>query len=468
MQERDFHESFLFGAASSGPQSEGAFDKPHESVMDAWFRLHPEDFHDGIGPNTASDFYHRYPEEFKRMKECGFNSFRTSLQWSRLIRNLETGEADETAVRYYRNLIRCAKENGIRLILNLHHFDLPEDLLEQYGGWENRHVAELFVKYAHTAFELFGNEVELWTTFNEPMVIAEAGYLEGFHWPKYKGRGKEAVQVMYHLNLASALVIQEFRRMKCPGKIGIILNLTPVIPRSDSEEDRRAAEFAEDFYNRFFLTSAVKGVFPERLIRVFGENDVLFAAKEEDVTVFSANTVDFLGVNYYHPKRVKARETPLNESGWTPSRTFEDYTPSNIRINPYRGWEILPEAITEIAETIRTEYGNIPWYLSECGMGIEHEERFLSAEGIIEDDCRIAFYEEHLARLLEAIKAGSNCFGFHAWTAFDCWSWNNAYKNRYGFISVDPKTQERTIKKSGRWFRKLSETGNLPGYERNS
>lgn len=106
---------------------------------------------------------------------------------------------------------------------------------------------------------------------------------------------------------------------------------------------------------------------------------------------------------------------------------------------------------------VKEEYGNIPWFISENGMGVENEARFIDENGVIDDVYRIEFYEEHLRWLHKAIEEGSHCFGYHAWTAFDCWSWNNAYKNRYGFISIDLETQKRTIKSSGRWYRKVSD-----------
>ena len=456
-----FPEHFLWGAASSGPQSEGSFQKPHASVMDYWFQTRPQDFYDGAGPDQASDFYHRYREDLRLMKECGFNSFRTSIQWTRLIQNLETGAPDPDGVSFYNRLIEEAQALGIQLILNLHHFDLPEVLLEQYGGWESRHVVDLYVRFARTAFTLFGNRVSRWTTFNEPMVIAEAGYLDGFHWPKYKNRGKAAVQVMYHMALASALAVKAFHELVPDGSIGIILNLTPAYPKDAQAEHLAAARFVEQFYNRFFLDAAVKGSFPKELLKELRRQSVLFTASDDDLAAVSENTVDFIGVNYYHPRRVQARTDSWQEAEWSPNAYFCDYEMPNRRINPYRGWEIHPQAIGDIADVIKNEYNNIPWYLSENGMGVEHEARFMNEAGVICDDYRIAFYEEHLAQLHQAIQNGAACFGFHAWTAVDCWSWNNAYKNRYGFIALDRSTGSRTIKQSGRWFRKLADTNTL-------
>ena len=453
-----FPEGVWWGAASSGPQSEGTFEKANENVMDYWFRNYPEDFFEGVGPTIASDFYHQYAKDFHLMKQIGFNSFRTSIQWSRLIKNFETGEPDEKGIVFYKNLIQEAKKEGIELILNLHHFDMPIELLEKYGGWESKHVVNLFVKFAQTAFEKLGQDISYWTTFNEPMVIPEAGYLYGFHYPKYVGKGKEAVQIIYNINLASAKVIQLYRNMNLPGKIGAILNLTPAYPRSDSKEDLEASAFTDDFFNRSFLDPAVKGMFPETLIERLKKDDVLWESTSDELEILQNNTVDFLGVNYYHPKRVKAQDNPEKyENPWMPDKYFEEYEWKEARLNPYRGWEIYPKAIYDIAKNIQDNYGNIPWFISENGMGVEGEEKYKGLDGSIQDDYRIEFYKEHLAWLSKAIDEGSACFGYHAWTAFDCWSWNNAYKNRYGFISIDLETQKRTIKKSGYWYKSVSE-----------
>lgn len=456
-----FPEGFWWGAASSGPQTEGWAGKRHENVMDTWYRTERKDFFNGVGPDVASDFYHRYPEDFRLMKEVGLNTFRTSVQWTRLIKDLETGEADPEGVKFYRDMIREARKNGIEPILNLHHFDLPTELLEKYGGWESKHVVDLYEKFVKTAFAELGDDVKYWTTFNEPMVIPEAGYLYGFHYPKYSGRGKEAVQVMYNINLASARAIRAFRESGKDGEIGIILNLTPAYPKSDSEEDLAAAKFADEFFNYSFLDPAVKGTFPADLEKVLENDGVLWDATDDERDLIRNNTVDFLGVNYYHPKRVMAPGNPDKYENWMPDRYFEEYEWDQARINPYRGWEIYPRAMYDIAKNIQDNYGNIRWFVSENGMGVEGEERFRKEDGSIEDDYRIDFYKEHLASLHKAMEEGSNCFGYHPWCALDCWSWNNAYKNRYGFIGIDLGDQSRKIKKSGRWYRDLADSGIL-------
>ena len=454
-----FPENFWWGAATSGPQSEGRFHKAHRSVFDYWFDTDPQAFFHQVGPNTASNFYNSYKEDIAMMKEIGLNSVRTSIQWTRLMKDFETGETDADGVRFYNAVIDEFLRQGITPVMNLHHFDLPIELYEKYGGWASKKVVDLFVVFAKKCFELFGDRVKHWVTFNEPMVVAEGEYLYQFHYPNLVD-GKTAVQVVYNLNLASAKAIAAFHASSCAaqgGKIGIVLNLTPAYPRSDAEEDKKAAAFAEDFKNRSFLEPAVHGVFPESLTEVLRRDGVLWQSTTEELEIIHQNTVDFLGVNYYQPFRAKAREIPFDESsGWMPDKYFDAYEMPGRRMNPYRGWEIYPQAIYDIAINVRDNYGNIPWYISENGMGVEGEEKFTHADGYVEDDYRIDFYKEHLGWLHKGIEEGSNCFGFHAWTPIDCWSWSNAYKNRYGYIAVDLATQKKTIKKSGQWIKEVA------------
>ena len=455
-----FPENFLWGSATSGPQSEGRFNKKHDSVFDYWYDIEPDAFFDKVGPNVASNFYNSYKEDLAMIKEIGLNSFRTSIQWTRLIKDFETAEVDEDGVRFYNDMIDECLKNGLTPIMNLHHFDLPVELYKKYGGWESKHVVDLFVKFAEKAFELFGDRVKYWTTFNEPIVVVEGQYLYKFHYPCLVD-GKKAAQVMFNINLASAKAIEAYRKggyNKDGGKIGIVLNLTPSYPRSESKEDLAAAKFADDFFNNSFLDPAIKGKFPEYLVEKLTEDKVLWEATEEEMAIIKNNTIDFLGVNYYQPRRVKAKEEAYDETlGWMPDKYFDNYIMPGRRMNPYRGWEIYPEAMHDIAMNLKNNYNNIPWYISENGMGVEGEDRYKNEDGIIEDDYRIDFIKEHLEHLHRGIEEGSNCFGYHTWTPIDCWSWLNAYKNRYGYISVDLDTQKKTIKKSGRWIKEVTE-----------
>lgn len=457
-----FPKDFWWGAATSGPQSEGRFNKQHRNVFDYWFEIEPEAFYDQVGPDTASNFYNSYQEDIAMMKSIGLNSVRTSIQWSRLIDDFETGSVNADGARYYHQVIDAMIAEGIRPVMALSHFDLPYQLLKKYGGWESKHVVELFALFAEKCFELYGDKVADWFTFNEPMVVVEGGYLYQFHYPKLVD-GKKAVQVAYNIALASAKAIQRFNQLGLTTKgarIGQILNLTPSYPATDEPADLEAAEFANLWSNKLFLDSSIKGEFPEKLQNMLAQDGVLWESTAEEATIIKENTIQVLGVNFYHPNRVQRPAISPNSLtvDWLPTKYFNDYEMPGRRMNVDKGWEIYPQALYDIAKNIQTEYNNIPWYVSENGMGVSREERYLNEEGVIEDDYRIQFITEHRNWLEKGIDEGANCFGYHLWTPIDCWSWSNAYRNRYGFISNNIHTQIKTIKKSGHWFKEITES----------
>ncbi|MGL5974315.1 MAG: family 1 glycosylhydrolase, partial [Aeromonas sobria] len=178
--------------------------------------------------------------------------------------------------------------------------------------------------------------------------------------------------------------------------------------------------------------------------------------EEDDKALLAAGKVDILGINYYQPRRVKAKEVAWQGAPRTPEDLFDYYEMPGRKMNPHRGWEIYEKGIYDILTDLRVNYGNLPCYISENGMGVEGEERFIGPEGRVEDDYRIQFIREHLEWLHRALEEGSACRGYHLWTFIDNWSWLNAYKNRYGFVRLDLESQQRTIKKSGYWFAEVA------------
>ncbi len=448
----NFPKDFWWGAATSGPQTEGRFKKPHANIFDYEFEISPEKYWHGIGPDTASNFYNDFKNDIALMKATGLNSVRTSIQWTRLIDDLEAVTLNQEGVQFYNNVIDEFIAQGIRPVINLHHFDVPVDLVHQYGSWESKHVVDLFVKFAEKCFELFSDRVTDWFTHNEPMVVVEGGYLYQFHYPNLID-GRKAVQVAYNLQLASSKVIAAFRRLNRnpDGKIGIILNLTPNYPASDSKVDQAAAHFADLWQNRLFMDASVKGIFPAELVEILTRDGVLWDATPEELDIIRQNTIDYLGVNFYHPNRAQAPKYSSDSLAvdWLPNKYFEAYDKRGVRMNVDKGWEIYPRALYDIAKNIQENYGNIAWFVSENGMGVSREERYYDSEtNQIKDDYRIQFIKEHLYYVHKAIAEGSNCFGYHLWTPIDCFSWRNSYRNRYGLISVDIRRQIKTLKKS--------------------
>ncbi|GAB6168321.1 6-phospho-beta-glucosidase GmuD [Clostridium carnis] len=451
-----FPKEFYFGSAASATQTEGANyeDGKGKNIWDYWYETENFRFHNNIGPNNASTFYKNYKNDIGLLKETGHNSFRLSISWSRMFPK-GFGEVNEKAVEFYNNVINEMIKNGVEPFVNLFHFDMPMEL-QNIGGWENRDVVSYYGEFAKTCFEIFGDRVKHWFTFNEPMVHVECGYYLGYHYP-YKVDPKAAVQVAYHTALASALAIKSYKELGQDGKIGMIINLSPCYPRSEYKSDLKAAYIADLFCNKSFLDPAIKGEFTKDLVDIIKKHDLMPIASKEDLKIIKENTINFLGVNYYQPRRVCAKEhMPNPDAPFMPEYYYDHYIMPGRKINPHRGWEIYEKGIYDIAINIRDNYDNIEWMITENGMGVEGEEKFL-VNGVIQDDYRINFYKDHLTWLHKAIEEGANCVGYHVWTFIDNWSWLNSYKNRYGLVSLNLETQERTIKKSGRWFKNLTE-----------
>ncbi|MDR0847119.1 MAG: glycoside hydrolase family 1 protein [Lactobacillales bacterium] len=454
-----FPAGFWWGSAASGPQTEGRYDGDGkgDSLWDYWFEQEPEKFFGGVGPERTSRVYKMYKEDARLMKETGHNSFRTSIQWSRLIPDA-TGEVNPEAVKFYNDYFDELIANGVEPFVGLFHFDMPM-ALQNEGGWLNRKTVDAYARYAKIAFELFGDKVKRWFTYNEPIVPVEGGYLYDFHYPNHKNM-KEAMRVMYHEIVAQALAIKEFHEGGFDGTIGVVLNLTPSYPRDpENPEDVKAAKLADALFNRSFLDPSILGTLPEELKWLWADSGTTPDMLEGDAELIANNTIDLLGINYYQPRRIKAKETPVEgdgKGGPMPEDYFDNYDWPEKKMNPYRGWEIYEKGIYDCLINVKENYGNIDCYISENGMGVEGEERYIDANGEIQDDYRIEFVRDHLKWVHQAIAEGSNCHGYHMWTCMDCWSWTNAYKNRYGFIAVDLDNDgARTVKKSGKWFHQV-------------
>ena len=449
-----FPDNFLWGAAASAPQTEGhsLLNGKTATTWDKWFEKNSELFNENQGPKDTSNVYEMYHEDILNMVKIGMNSYRTSISWARLLP--DSTHLNQEAVDFYRNYFQDMLDEGIEPIINLFHFDMPWWLMEK-GGWENRQSVDAFAHYAQVAFEQFGDLVHKWTTFNEPMVHIESGYLYGYHYPAVIDF-KKAVQVGYHTLLAHVSAVKAFRDSYNDGEIGIILNVSPAYSKSNDANDLQAKTYSDLLSVKSFLDPAVKGTIPEKLITLLADNELSPNVESGDRQLINDNRVDFVGINYYQPRRVQAPINP-NKPAKMPEDFFAIYDWPNKRINPYRGWEIYPEALYDVAIMMRDDYGNIPWYVSENGMGVADEERFMK-DGMIDDQYRIDFLKEHLEQLYKGITAGSNCFGYHMWTFVDCWSWLNGYRNRYGFYRVDLDNHfKRSVKKSGLWFKELTE-----------
>lgn len=457
-------DDFILGAAASAWQTEGWSGKKagQDSYLDAWYQQDRHVWHDGYGPAVATDFINRYKEDVALMKAAGLTHYRTSINWSRFLTDYENAVVDEEYAAYYDSLIDELLANGIQPMLCLEHYELPATLLEQYGGWASKHVVELFVRYAEQVFARYAHKVTRWFAFNEPVVVQTRVYLDALRWP-YQQSTDTWMQWNHHKNLATAKVVQLFRANGYQGSVGTILNPEVTYPRSSAAHDVQAAEIYDLFYNRVFLDPAIKGEYPEALLALLEKHGVNWQVDAQELAIIRANRVDEVGINLYYPHRVKAPSRAWHpETPFHPAWYFEHFELPGRRMNKSRGWEIQPRIIWDMAQRMKNEYDNFPWFIAENGMGIENEAQFKNTDGEIQDNYRIEFIGEHLYQALLAREAGINCQGYMLWAFTDNVSPMNAFKNRYGLIEIDLKNQrQRRMKKSAHWYRQLSDSRQL-------
>ncbi|WP_313685350.1 glycoside hydrolase family 1 protein [Pantoea sp.] len=457
-------DGFILGAAASAWQTEGwSGKKPgQDSYLDAWYNHDRDVWHNGYGPAVATDFINRFREDVALMKAAGLTHYRTSINWSRFLTDYENAVVDEEYAAYYDQLIDELHRNGIELMLCLEHYELPAQLLEQYGGWQSKHVVELFTRYAAQVFARYAAKVTRWFVFNEPIVVQTRVYLDALRWP-YEQNTHKWMQWNHHKNLATAKVVQLFRQQGYAGTVGTILNPEVTYPRSTAAHDVKAASMYDLFYNRVFLDPAIKGEYPAELLQLLEKHQIRWEVTAEELAIIAANTVDEVGLNLYYPHRVKAPSRAWHpETPFHPAYYYEHFDLPGRRMNTSRGWEIQPRIIYDMAQRMKQEYGNLPWFVAESGMGIENEARFKDAQGVIQDDYRINFIAEHLHQALRAQAAGCHCQGYMLWAFTDNVSPMNAFKNRYGLIEIDlDNHRQRRMKKSAHWFRQLRDSQQL-------
>jgi beta-glucosidase len=433
---RLFPEGFLWGAAVSAYQVEGS-PLADGAGTNIWHRFshNPGSVHGGDTGDVACDFYRRYREDIRLMRDLGLTAFRFSISWSRVLPE-GRGRVNPGGLDFYERLVDALLENGIRPLVTLFHWDLPA-ALDDRGGWLNPDIAEWFADYAGVLFRALDGRVEMWTTLNEPWVVADGGYLRGKLAPGHQNLF-EAPITSHNLLRAHAATVRAYR---AEGKhsIGLVVNLEPKYPATKKPEDLAATARADAYMNRQYLDPVFLGRYPEEMPEIFGEAWPDFPAGEVEAI---RGKLDFLGVNYY--TRSVARDDPkaLPVRARSVRRKRQTHTETH--------WEVYPPGLTDTLLQVRDRYGDLPIYVTENGAAFYDPPT--ADGGLLEDPLRVAYFHSHLLAVLDALERGVDVRGYFAWSLLDNFEWNHGYSKRFGIVHVDYETQRRTPKRSARFY----------------
>ena len=428
---------FVWGVATSSYQIEGAANEGGrgQSIWDTFCKV-PGKVANFDNGDIACDHYHRFKEDLDLMKWMGVKAYRFSVAWPRVIPD-GVGRVNEMGLDFYDRLIDSLLEREIAPWLTMYHWDLPE-ALQIRGGWNNREVVEWFGEYAEMLTSRFGDRVKNWMTLNEPLCSAWLGHLYGDMAPGIKDL-QTALNVSHHLLMSHGLACQVIRSNVSEANVGIVINVTPAVPATDSQEDSNAAQLADGFDNRWFLDPVFGRSYPADVIDALGASPEIHSGDMKLI----AQDLDFLGVNFYSRQTVAADQNskPL------PIRSVNRENVKRTAMN----WEVHPQAFEEILLRISKEYSPKAIYITENGSAWNDEV----INGEIIDDERIDYLVRHLDAMRSARDRGAPILGYFAWSFLDNFEWAYGYEKRFGLIYVDYKTQKRTPKKSAFFYRQL-------------
>lgn len=436
-----FPKNFYFGVATSAYQIEGAYNEDGKGVSIWDTFAHTEDkIKDNTHGDEACDHYHKYKEDVQILKDLGVSHYSFTIAWTRIFPN-GFGEVNQKGVEFYNNLINELIANGIKPVITIYHWDMPQ-CLEDIGGWLNRDVIGYYVEYAKKLFELFGDRVDTWKTVNEPWVVGYCSYLYGIHAPGIKDF-KTAVQVIHNVLVAHGLAVKAFRDMKINGEIGIVIDPAPTYALGDTDEDKKAIMLEDQFRNYWFFEPLLNGVYPTELHDIFKMRGYAPVIEGGDMDIIS-EPLDFIGIDYYTPTFVEYDDS-------------EEYHVKHVQKDGIKktemDWYVYPQGMYDLMSELHRRYPTTKWIISENGAAFKDTVE----DGEVHDVDRVNFIKGHIESLHKLVQEGVPFKGYFVWSLLDNFEWSLGLSKRFGIVHIDYDSKEktRTLKDSAKWYKEF-------------
>jgi 6-phospho-beta-glucosidase len=456
---KTFPDDFLWGGAVAANQVEGAYLEDGKGLSTS--DVQPQGV---FGPvvervagdsgikDVAIDFYHRYPEDIKLFAEMGFSCLRVSIAWTRIFPNGDEQAPNEAGLAFYDRLFDELAAHDITPLVTLSHYEMPWGLVKQYGGWGSRQTIGFFERYARTVFARYGEKVKLWLTFNEINMSLHAP-MTGVGLPETSSKG-EVYQAIHHQLVASALAVKACHEIIPDAKIGNMLLGGLMYPLTCRPEDVLEA-LQENRAWQFFGDVQCRGAYPGYMLRFFRDSGIQIDITDADREALKS-TVDFISFSYYMTGCVTTDEE-LNKQA---RGNILSMVPNPHLASSEWGWQIDPVGLRTLLNVLWDRYQK-PLFIVENGLGAKDKP---DADGVVQDDYRISYLNDHLVQVREAIDDGVEVMGYTSWGPIDLVSASKAeLSKRYGFIYVDRDdsgkgTLARSRKKSFYWYKEVIAT----------
>lgn len=470
MNKIKFPEKFLWGGAIAANQAEGAWNVDGKGISIADIEILPEEYSrkkvvgfnhtrkdiefaindsSGYYPRRKGiDFYNKYPDDLKLMKEMGFKAFRTSFSWTRIFPNGDEEFPNEDGLKFYDKLIDEIIKNGMEPVMTVSHYEMPIELVLKYGGWSNTKLIDFFVNLCDVLFRRYGDRVKYWILFNQINDTsdwgqwASLGILKG----EFEDELSARYQGIHNQFIAHGKAVELARKINDNIKIGVMLGYNSYYPETSRSEDNFAAYNFERISSLYFSDVLSLGYYPKYILRYFEENNINIKITEEDREILKNNTCDFISFSYYFTQIVSGKDPYVGKINPNNKKSIWD-------------WSIDPIGFRKIFNVLWDRYHK-PIFVSENGLGAIDEIE----NGEIHDEYRIEYLKSHIEQMKEAIGDGVNIFGYTSWGPIDIISCSQGeMSKRYGYIYVDQDdrgngTGKRIKKDSFYWYKKVIES----------
>ncbi|MDO4253621.1 MAG: family 1 glycosylhydrolase [Kocuria sp.] len=458
-----FPQGFLWGGATAANQCEGAYDQGGKglSIQDVM----PQGI---VGPPSENptednlklmgiDFYHRYADDIALFAEMGFKTFRFSIAWSRIFPRGDEETPNQEGLAFYDQLLDELEKHGIEPLVTISHYETPLHLAREYDGWTDRRLIGFYERYARVLFERYGSRVKYWLTFNEINAIMHAPLMAGgIMTPKDQLSTQDLYQAIHHELVASARVTRLAHEIAPDAKVGCMIIAIPTYPLTPDPQDVLKA-LHNDQSNYAFGDVHCRGYYPGYFLRTLRESGVELTITEQDREDLK-NTVDFVSFSYY----VSACESNSPDLDRTQGNIMGGVPNPHLQASEW-GWQIDPVGLRVVLNNYWDRWQK-PLFIVENGLGAKDQLVDIDGAKTVEDDYRIAYLNDHLVQVAEALEDGVEILGYTSWGCIDLVSASTAQlSKRYGFIYVDRHddgsgTLERYRKKSFDWYRNVIAT----------
>ncbi len=482
-----FPKDFLWGGATSANQYEGGYDEGGKALTIAdvttggthttpreigWvipetgetgvYKMEfgkPVKFPEGAIPcimegkyypsHKATDFYHHYKEDIALVAEMGFKTFRLSVAWPRIYPDMESDTPNEEGLKFYENVFDECKKYGIEPLVTLAHFEIPIDLVLKYGGWKNREVVDLFVKFSTTVLKRFKGKVKYWLTFNE-INMMEHMQISTIGLTDVDDQG--LAQSAYHQFLASALTVKAAHEIDPENMVGMMMVYQPIYAETCDPKDQL---FALKVYQEMFAWYSdvqMTGKYPNFKRKEYERKGVVLKTKEGDKELLETYPCDFISFSCYGSSVQGTHDNGIAGGGNGLMGRKNPYLSANAW-----GWATDPDCLRIACNELYDRYHK-PLWIVENGIGWEDK---LEEDMSIHDSYRIKYLQQNIKSMRDAINLdGIPLMGYTMWGCIDLVSASTGeMRKRYGFVYVDMDdegngTLNRYKKDSFYWYKK--------------